>query len=136
MVILITVLSIVFFIDNMIMIMAWSPALYSSQSSLHHQDPPHHHPNHNLDLTQGRDLLHTLGVETDGLEPPLTALPWILFNNVNIFPMIMTMMICQNHQINHNKKLTKDVHCVQEYSAENMPGALNDLVSSFFFCKT
>jgi len=43
----------------------------------------------------GRGLLHTLGVETHGLEPPLTALPWILFNN--------------------------------EYSAEDMPGALNDL---------
>ena len=41
-------------------------------------------------MTQGRDLLHTLGVETHGLEPPLTALPWILFNNVM---MVMAMFL-------------------------------------------
>lgn len=44
----------------------------------------------------GRELLHSLGKETHSLEPPLTALPWILFNN--------------------------------EYLAEDMPGALNDLI--------
>ena len=31
---------------------------------------------------QGSELLHLLGLETAGLEPPLTSVPWILFNNV------------------------------------------------------
>ena len=45
-------------------------------------------------MTQGRDLLHTLGVETHGLEPPLTALPWILFNNVMMAMFLKFMKIC------------------------------------------
>ena len=30
----------------------------------------------------GADLLHDLGVETHSLEPPLTGVPWLLFNGV------------------------------------------------------
>ena len=30
----------------------------------------------------GADLLHDLGVETLSLEPPLTGVPWLLFNGV------------------------------------------------------
>ena len=57
-------------------------------------------------MTQGRDLLHTLGVETHGLEPPLTALPWILFNNVMmVMAMFLKFMkICwhwENHVVSY-----------------------------------
>ena len=84
-------------------------------------------------MTQGRDLLHTLGVETHGLEPPLTALPWILFNNVmmwcffKIYENMMTLGI----------SCGVTCKCFQEYSSEYMPGALNDLVgrSSLFYEK-
>ena len=31
----------------------------------------------------GGDLLHDLGVETHGLEPPLTGVPWLLFDGVS-----------------------------------------------------
>ena len=30
----------------------------------------------------GADLLHDLGVETHDLEPPMTGVPWLLFNGV------------------------------------------------------
>ena len=31
----------------------------------------------------GANLLHDLGVETYGLEPPLTGVPWLLFDGVS-----------------------------------------------------
>ena len=30
----------------------------------------------------GAELLHDLGVETQGLDPPLTGVPWLLFDGV------------------------------------------------------
>ena len=30
----------------------------------------------------GARLLHDLGIETHGLQPPLTGVPWLLFNEV------------------------------------------------------
>jgi len=34
------------------------------------------------DSNEGANLLHELGVETHGLDPKLTFVPWTLFNNV------------------------------------------------------
>ena len=41
---------------------------------------------------EGAMLLHDIGVETLGLEPPLTGVPWLLFNNVMI-RLILFLMI-------------------------------------------
>ena len=35
-----------------------------------------------VDSTEGSNLLHEIGVETKNLDPPLTGVPWILFNDV------------------------------------------------------
>ena len=40
------------------------------------------------DSNEGANLLHELGVETHGLDPKLTFVPWTLFNNVCIYHLI------------------------------------------------
>lgn len=35
-----------------------------------------------VDSTEGSNLLHEIGVETKNLDPSLTGVPWILFNDV------------------------------------------------------
>ena len=34
------------------------------------------------DSDEGSSLLHDLGVATHGLNPPLTFVPWVIFNDV------------------------------------------------------
>ena len=36
-----------------------------------------------VDTDQGSNLLHDIGVETKNLEPSLTGVPWIVFNDVS-----------------------------------------------------
>ena len=36
-----------------------------------------------VDSDEGSNLLHDVGVETKSLDPSLTGVPWILFNDVN-----------------------------------------------------
>ena len=38
-----------------------------------------------VDSTEGANLLHDIGVETKNLDPSLTGVPWILFNDVSTF---------------------------------------------------
>ena len=38
-----------------------------------------------VESDEGSNLLHDIGVETKNLEPSLTGVPWILFNDVNIY---------------------------------------------------
>ena len=33
-------------------------------------------------MNEGSTLLHDIGVETKGLDPPLRTVPWTLFNEV------------------------------------------------------
>ena len=61
-----------------------------------HPPPPTDHCLHSLGITlpstedvemcgdgmEGSVLLHNIGLETHGLQPRLTSVPWILFNDV------------------------------------------------------
>ena len=38
-----------------------------------------------VDSDEGSNLLHDIGVETKNLDPSLTGVPWILFNDVSAF---------------------------------------------------
>ena len=37
-----------------------------------------------VDSDEGSNLLHDIGVETKNLDPSLTGVPWILFNDVSL----------------------------------------------------
>ena len=46
-----------------------------------------------VDSDEGSNLLHDIGVETKNLDPSLTGVPWILFNDVSRVECILLLMI-------------------------------------------